>query len=105
MRVLLIITAFLLVFQANAENKNKKALGSYSISGKVVGGGENLTGVKVVLDDKETIVYTDFDGNFTIENLRGDKHILSLSYVAYNNKEVLITPNASNELVISLYGK
>lgn len=105
MRVLLFVLAILFMFQAQAGNKNEKKMRSYSVSGKVVGGEDGLTGVKVMLDNKETVVYTDFDGNFTINNLRGDNHTISFSLIAYDTKEVVVNSNESNSLLIKLYGK
>ena len=57
MRVLLFVLAILFMFQAQAGNKNEKKMRSYSVSGKVVGGEDGLTGVKVMLDNKETVVF------------------------------------------------
>jgi hypothetical protein len=93
-----------MVVQGHAENKDKK-LRTSSFSGKVLGGGEDLTGVKVILDNKEIIVYTDFDGNFTIENVRAGEHKISFSLVAYKNKEVTVNSINTDQLVINLYGK
>jgi len=105
MRCLLIILAIFCFSQAKAGVKKEKKSESYAVSGKVVGSGEDLTGVKVMVENKEIIVYTDFEGNFTLDNLRGDKQTISFSLVAYDTKQVVVNANASEELLIKLYSK
>ena len=90
------------VFANNNEGKLKK---SFSITGKVIDNNESLTGVKVILDNKEIIVYTDFDGNFVIKNVLAGQHTLSLSLITYDNKMVTFNPAKSNDLKIKLETK
>ena len=85
-------------------NNNKKGKG-YSIHGKVQDNTESLTGVKVILDNKEVTVYTDFEGNFTIDNVTEGEHTLSLSLVTYNNKEIVFNPQKGSDLDIKMETK
>lgn len=89
----------------NSNNNNEDKPKSFSISGKVVDNNENLTGVKVILDNQEINVYTDFEGNFTIDNVLEGDHVISFSLVTYENKELKINPKNDNNLTIELETK
>jgi len=104
MRVLILMIALLSIVNVNANN-NDKELKSYSISGKVLDNQESLTGVRVMLDNKEIIVYTDFEGNFTINNVLEGEHTISLSLVTYNSQEINFNPKENNKLKIELEAK
>lgn len=77
----------------------------YSISGQVKDMNEVLTGVKIILDGKETIVYTDFEGNFTINNVVEGQHTISFSLVTYNNKKIVFNPREEKSLKVELEAK
>jgi len=72
-----------------------------SINGKVVDKttGEALAGVAIKLDEK-TVVYTDFEGNFTI-NLTQPKAKLCVSLISYAPTEVEVK-KSSKEVKIEL---
>jgi len=89
---------------ANNNNNNEKPK-SFSISGKVVDNNESLTGVKIILDGKEVVVYTDFDGNFKLENILPGEHTISLSLITYNNKVITFDTKATSPLEIVLDAK
>lgn len=103
--IIAILFIFCLSSVLHAGNGDKKKMKSFSLSGKVVDNAGSLTGVKVVLDNKEVTVYTDFDGNFTIDNLKEGIHTLSFSMVAYDNKTISFNPSQENILDIKLYGR
>lgn len=105
MRTFILVIALLSFININANNNSDKELKSYSISGKVVDNKESLTGVKVMLDNKEIIVYTDFEGNFTIENVLEGSHTISLSLITYDNKEIIFNPKNDKSLTIELDAK
>lgn len=65
-----------------------------TIQGKVVdkSTGEALAGVSVKVDDS-TVVYTDFEGNFTIK-LSQPKAKLSVSLISYSPTEVEVSKKA-----------
>lgn len=105
MKTIALVIALFSLTTAFAGNNNEEKLKSFSISGKVVDNTENLTGVKIMLDGKETIVYTDFDGNFTIENVLAGEHTISLSLITYSNKVITFNPSDNNTLEIELETK
>ncbi|MGQ8337306.1 carboxypeptidase-like regulatory domain-containing protein [Sunxiuqinia sp. A32] len=49
---------------------------------------EPLVGVKVVLEGTNKVAYTDFDGNYQLDNVKTGKYNLSASYVSYQAKSV-----------------
>jgi hypothetical protein len=102
---LIILAIALVSFTTSFANNNEEVLKSFSISGKVVDNTESLTGVKIVLDGKEITVYTDFDGNFTIENVLAGEHSISLSLITYNNKVITFNPTIDKTLEIALDAK
>jgi hypothetical protein len=105
MRTIALVIALLSLTTAFAGNNNEEKLKSFSITGKVVDNTESLTGVKIILDGKETVVYTDFDGNFTIENVPAGEHTISFSLITYNNKVITVNPTSNNNLEIELETK
>ena len=102
---LIILAIALVSFTTSFANNNEEVLKSFSISGKVVDNTESLTGVKIVLDGKEVTVYTDFDGNFTIENVLAGEHTISLSLITYANKVITFNPSTDKTLEIALDAK
>tara|TARA_B100000809_G_scaffold260973_1_gene308910 strand:- start:6471 stop:6788 length:318 start_codon:yes stop_codon:yes gene_type:complete len=105
MRTVALVIALFSLTTVFAGNKNGDKLKSFSISGKVVDNNESLTGVKILLDGKETVVYTDFDGNFSIDNVLAGEHTISFSLITYNNKEVTFNPAKENSLEVELETK
>ena len=105
MRTIALVIALLSLTTAFAGNNNEDKLKSFSITGKVVDNTESLTGVKIILDGKETVIYTDFDGNFTIENVLAGEHTISFSLITYNNKVITVNPTSNNNLEIELETK
>jgi hypothetical protein len=61
-----------------------------SVSGKVVDikTGESLVGVAVAVEGTDQKVYTDLDGNFTINNIDPGNYNLVLSLISYKNSLV-----------------
>ncbi len=79
--------------KGNSENGGKSseatsipAVSSVSISGKVIdfNSGESLAGVEVAIVGSTQKVHTDFDGNFTIENVKPGSYNLIASFISYN---------------------
>tara|TARA_B110000091_G_C13739217_1_gene442553 strand:- start:900 stop:1217 length:318 start_codon:yes stop_codon:yes gene_type:complete len=105
MRTVALVIALFSLTTVFAGNNNGDKLKSFSISGKVVDSNESLTGVKILLDGKETVVYTDFEGNFTIDNVLAGEHTISFSLITYNNKEVTFNPANDNSLEVELETK
>lgn len=81
-----------------------------SFSGTVIdfASGEALTGVEVTVEGTDIKVYTDFDGNFSIDNVKPGNYNIIASYISYEkslienfeantqNKEVDIKLQESN---------
>jgi len=105
MRTVALVIALFSLTTVFAGNNNGDRLKSFSISGKVVDSNESLTGVKILLDGKETVLYTDFDGNFTIDNVLAGEHTISFSLITYNNKEITFNPANENILEVELETK
>ena len=105
MRTIALVIALFSLTTVLANNNNEEKLKSFTISGKVIDNNESLTGVKILLDGKETVVYTDFDGNFTIDNVLAGEHTMSFSLITYNNKEVTFNPAKENNLEVELETK
>ncbi|MBJ7881113.1 SusC/RagA family TonB-linked outer membrane protein [Gelidibacter salicanalis] len=65
---------------------------SISVNGTVkdLGSGQPLPGVNVIVKNTSKGVSTDFDGNFTIQDINVNS-ILVFSYVGYKNQEVVVT--------------
>jgi hypothetical protein len=61
-----------------------------SISGTVMdmNTGEALTGVEISVDGTNVKVYSDFDGNFTIDQLSPGEYDIVASYISYKKSLV-----------------
>ena len=66
--------------------------------------GEPLAGAKVYVKSTDQIVYTDFDGNFTVEGLSpAQEHQLELSHISFQKQTKGINLNEKDQfLQISL---
>ncbi len=98
---ILILAAISFSVTANDGNKNEK-LKMFTITGKVTDNHEGLTGVQVFVDGEPTNVFTDFDGNFTLENVLEGAHTVSFDMIAYENKAVQINTNNTNSIVVEM---
>ena len=74
-----------------------------AINGKVLDyqSGETLAGVAISVEGTDLKVYTDLDGNFTIENLEPGTYNLVLSMISYKSSlvENLELQANENELI------
>ena len=86
--IVIFSSAIVLAENSNEEKesakKSESAVTTTSISGKVFDkiSGEALTGVKVSIDGTEKTVYSDFDGNFEISNIKPGNHKITASYIS-----------------------
>ena len=96
---------FLFAVIAFENNNETTKIKTTTLKGKVVDNSESLTGVKVTIDNQETVVYTDFDGNFSLENVPVGLHKIELSLITYKNKEVEIDLSQENQIEIKLEAK
>lgn len=81
-------TCLLIVFLSGFFTMNAQ---TFSVQGTVTGeDGMPLLGVNVIVKDQSRGTTTDFDGNYTVENISpGD--VLQFSYVGFQTKEITIT--------------
>ncbi len=86
---------FLLLFMLKAfsndpVNKSISETNTNSISGSVTDmiTGEGLTGVKVLLLENNTTVYTDFNGNFSFQEIASGDYTISIEYISYKKNVV-----------------
>ena len=103
---LLIVFAVLLipVYSVNFdEGITKKS----SLNGQVVdkNSGEPLSGVCVKLTGLDLTVYTDFDGNFVVDNMFPGKYDLLVSMLTYekvHKEKILVSVGENNYLKVEL---
>ncbi len=76
--------------------------GQQTIKGKVTEatGGSALPGVGVIIKGTVKGAATDFDGNYTIENVKtGD--VLVFSYMGFNTKEIIVSKNTTVNVALT----
>ena len=78
-------------YAENDDNTDNSAA-TTSMTGKVIDKvtGETLAGVMVSLEGTEKYVFSDFDGNFTIEDLKPAEYNLTFSLISYEKSEVKV---------------
>jgi hypothetical protein len=101
--ILTLITLF--TFTLGFANNNEKKAKMFSISGKVIDKQETLTGVEVLLDGKKTTIYTDFDVNFTINNVVKGKHTVSFNLITYETKSIILDSKDNETVTVELKEK
>ena len=75
----------LLIFSLNFKAQNGKLVG------KVIDGqtGETLPGAAIVIEGTTIGTASDFDGNFSLGNLKPGKYTILSSYISYDNKKFI----------------
>ncbi len=100
--VLSLVALFAVSFASNLKTN------SLTIKGRVVDveTGETLTGVKIDIESLGKTVYSDFDGNFEIEDVKPGEYNLVASLISYNKSLVeKIELDHNQELNIELKSK
>jgi len=101
----LLICTFLFAGLTAAE-KGNEANNTYhtNISGNVVDihNGQSLAGVKVTLEGTGKCTYTNFDGEFTFDQVPAGKYKVVSHYISYKPQVVEVKPDHSGALHISL---
>lgn len=101
-RILLLVILALFLFPAYPSNFDD-VIKSTSITGKVIDKktGEPLTGVSVKLTGLDLTVYTDFDGNFSVNDVFPGKYDLKVSMLTYKkvNKEKFEVSNGKQNFL------
>jgi hypothetical protein len=77
--------------EGNLSNPSESApVEMISVTGTVFdfSSGETLTGVEVSIEGTDIKVYTDFDGNFEIDNVKPGNYNIIASYISYDKSLV-----------------
>jgi uncharacterized surface anchored protein len=98
------------VFVVNAKENEKKSADAENAATLVLSGsvadqnsGESLVGVEVKLEGTDLKTYTDFDGKFSIKNVKPGEYKLVTNYISYQKQtEVLEVNSKQKELKIKL---
>lgn len=83
---------------AGNENESENAAPTSSLTGTIVDkiSGETLAGVSVKLEGRDQIVFTDFDGNFSFENLTAGDYELEVSMISYQKSDLKVKHDTRN---------
>ena len=78
-----------------------------SLKGQVVDEdtGEALTGVKLKIKGEDVSSYTDFEGNFKLQDLKPGKYNIETSFISYKDKvceTISLELNQKNEMIIKM---
>lgn len=106
MKNLLLLTLTLIAFGfANAGIDEKEGL--FNVSGKVIDKNTNepIIGAKVILAEFNKVVYTDFEGNYTFENIKSGDYSINVSYISYEDVENMKVSTKLKSNEIQLIGK
>jgi len=107
----IVFVAFLGIAYADNEGTTSNSSESapvemVSLSGTVIdfASGEALTGVEVTVEGTDIKVYTDFDGNFEIDNVKPGNYNIIASYISYEKSliENFTANSQNNEVDIKL---
>lgn len=107
-----ILTAALLLFCATSSiasdkdtpktTENNNVVSTYSVSGKVIDQkiGETLVGATVTVNGKK--VFTDLEGNFTVNNVSGDNCEIQVNMISYKPEVIKVSVNESKNIQVAL---
>jgi hypothetical protein len=84
--ILIFFFSFFLIQAKDPEPSNIQSLSS--ITGQITdqSTGEGLPGVALVIAGSDIKVYTDFDGNFTFNNITPGEYTIIAEYVSYRKR-------------------
>lgn len=112
MKKTLILTAALLLFCATSSIASDKdspktteknnVVSTYSVNGKVIDQkiGETLVGATVTVNGKK--VFTDLEGNFTVDNIAGENCEIQVNMISYKPQVIKVSVNESKNIQIAL---
>ncbi|NQU33399.1 MAG: carboxypeptidase-like regulatory domain-containing protein [Bacteroidetes bacterium] len=80
-----------------ASNEKAPIAVTTTISGQILDKttGEALAGVKIEFE--ETVIYSDLDGNFEINNVVPGTHKINTSLISYNNTSIEVDCKSENK--------
>jgi hypothetical protein len=64
--------------------------------------GEKLAGSKIEIEETGISVFTDMDGNFSIEQLLPGNYTLKVSYISYEEKKMTSQISEGQDLSIAI---
>lgn len=87
---LLVVVSFNLSALADNGEPVKDGEKTVKATGKIVDQltGEPLTGVKIVFEGSDEVIYTDFDGQFELFYSKKQTSELSVSLISYEDKKI-----------------
>lgn len=93
--VIILIIAFVLgmnISFASNDKNTENASATTNMTGKVIDKitGETLAGVMVELDGTNKYVFSDFDGNFSFENLNTGEYSITVSLISYEKNQTRV---------------
>ncbi len=88
--------------KSESSNSESKVAVKKMITGKVIDPvtNEAIAGATVSINGKK--VFTDFEGNFQVENPKDKTAEMTVSMISYTSKTVVLTSEKSQEIVIGL---
>jgi hypothetical protein len=111
-KVLIAALLILSVVAVNAKESDTKTKASDTesaatmlLSGSIADefSGETLVGVEVKIEGTDMKTYTDFDGNFSFNNVKPGEYKVVANYISYEKKsEVLTVDSKQNDIKIKL---
>lgn len=101
------MSAFAEKSDSKAENKStaKSELAMTVVSGNIIdeATGEALVGVEVTIEGSDSKAYTDFDGHFTLKNVKTGECKLVANYTSYSKSEKTVDlKSKKNQVKIEL---
>jgi hypothetical protein len=114
MKTQIIVAAFVAVLGLSSftgeKEKTSDASANITLSGIVVDSQtkETLAGVEVTIEGTKLKTYTDFEGNFSFDNIQPGNYKVVTKYVSYNAVEsriVSIQPNEMHALNLELHAQ
>ncbi len=110
-RIIIALVFTISIFAVQAKEKDSKTnndaenTAAVVISGNVADkkSGEALVGVEVKIEGTDMKTYTDFDGNFSFNNLKPGEYKVVTSYISYQKKtDVVNISSKENNLKVKL---
>lgn len=97
-------TSFATNVKSNDKENAKSSSMTTSINGSVIdkNTGEALAGVKIILNELNQAVYTDFEGNFEFDNVSKGKYTIKAELISYKDKSVNVDLNKDEDVKIEV---
>ena len=109
-RIVLGLLLIFMILGVNAKEKEGNPVDAENTASVVLTGsvadeksGESLVGVEVKIEGTDLATYTDFDGNFSFENVKPGEYKLVTNYISYQkDTKTLDVSSENNEVKIKL---